>query len=263
MAAEKFDTAKENEMIVRAQQGDLFARKEVHKIFSRAMNNIIYNKGYQNMPQSTAAIRMELDEILDHAIDKYKPSMGYKPLTYLRSYVEDKVQRYVNDNARHTKIIENQNIKMGKFTQSNTALLTELGRVPNNHELLKHLKTNFPKMEALKLKDVDRMMRENRITSFGSSLVGTGDSGGHLTMEDVAYTEEVDDPLEDIVVDLNAAQLKIKVETLPEPYKTILKHTYGFDNYSKLSLRSLAAKFGINKYRIQEYIKEAEIMLKQ
>jgi len=248
-------------MIARAQKGDLFARKEVHKIFNRAMNDIVFRR-YGGTPQSISALRMEVDNILDKALDSYNPTYGYKPLTYLRTYVETKIGRYFNQNARQVNLVEKQNLQMSKFNEAVSTLNSTLGRPAVNTEILAHMQENYPKTEHLKIKDIDRMLKETRFTSFGSSVIGAGDEGSHLTMEDVVYTEHIDNPLEDYMNDLKASALKQKLETLPEPQKTITKHYYGFDGYAKLSLRAIATKFGINKYRVQEYLKEAEVLLR-
>jgi DNA-directed RNA polymerase specialized sigma subunit len=81
-------------------------------------------------------------------------------------------------------------------------------------------------------------------------------------MEDLAFSQGNVDPMEEYLQDIKAMEIRQKVMQLPEPHKTIILHTYAFNGYKKLSLRDLALKLGINKYRVQEYLKEAEGMLK-
>lgn len=219
-------------------------------------------KKRRSLTQPLSAVRLEAEEIFDKALNSYNPDKGVRPMTYIHGYVDNKLNRYVNDNAQMVRIVEKHSANVPEYKESLAHLTTELGRRPTDAEILAYMKKTYPNRVNVRLKDIARLRRDLRATSYGSTTIGKGNEGSTLTVEDITFVEGADDPMGDYLTDLKAVELKQKVALLPEPHKTIISHNYAFPGYQKLSLRDLALKLGVNKYRIQEYIKEAEVMLR-
>jgi RNA polymerase sigma factor (sigma-70 family) len=249
----RFDIPKEKELIAKAQAGDIAARKQLHQIYKGMLDSIVY-QNFRNSPQPYIAIRAQAERLLDQALDRYNPTMANKPTTYFHGYVENKLQRYVNDHANPVRITEQYAWKVGKFKDSMSELTQQLGRKPTDIELERFMAKKYSPHE-FNLKTINRLKNDVRVTSFASSVVGRQDEGTPLTMGDLVFTSNRD-PMEEYMLDVKTKMLLDKVDTLGEPHKTIILHYFGLKGYSKLSLRDLSAKLGINKYRVQKYLNE-------
>lgn len=234
------------------------ARKQLHKVYKSMLDNIVYQQ-FRISTQPTIAIRMEAEELLDHFIDKWNPAMNNKPITYFHGNIKDKLQRYVNDNANPVRITEQYAFKIGKYKNAVDELTQSLERHPTDIEIHRQLKKVHPTYEW-NLRDVTRLKKEIRTTTLATSTIGRQDDSGFL-VGDVAFSEGSDDPMQDYLFQVKLRETMAKVDGLTEPTKTILLHTFGLNGYAKLSLRELATKLGINKYRVQTCLDEAKAAL--
>jgi DNA-directed RNA polymerase sigma subunit (sigma70/sigma32) len=118
---------------------------------------------------------MEAEQILDRAINSYNPSVGVKPITYFKNYVDSKIMRYVNNNAQPVRIVEKHSLNVGKYKDTLAVLGNELGRDPSDDEVLKHMKKTYPNLQDLRLKDIGRLKKDIRTTTFASNTIGRSD----------------------------------------------------------------------------------------
>lgn len=257
----EFDKEKERELLVKAKSGDFMARQELHKTFKRMLDKIVYQPKFSNTTQPVSSIRLEAENLLDKYIDTWDPSMKNQPNTYLYGQIDKKLMRYVNDNRNIGYIPENYAWMIGKYKNSRDFLVNKLERHPTDLELHQHMISVSPEDKSkLKLKDINRLRGLVRTTMLSTSALGGSDEGSTFTAGDVAFASQ-GDLVEDYLLDVKIKELRVKVDNLPEPHRSIIRHTFGLPGYPKMSLRDMALKFGVNKYRIQTYIEEAKDML--
>lgn len=254
VARKTYDPEYERELFIKAKQGDLQARKKIHKEYKNTLDSIVY-KHYRNNPQPFWAIRAEAEDLLDKFIDSWDPSMKNKPNTYIYGNIEKKLMRYVNERDKPVRVPEQYSFKLNKFRDSVSELSQELQRKPTIPEIKNHMNKKFPEYK-LSTKDVERLQRDLRTTVLASSTVGSLDEGTPVSMGDIAFSTN-ENPMEAYKRDTMVQEALEKAKRLPEPQRTIFYHTYGLEGYQQLSLRQLALKLGLKKYRVQKYLQEA------
>ncbi len=239
----------------------MIARQKLHVIYKDMLDSIVY-RDFRSPTQPSIAVRMEAERLLDYFIDRWNPAAKNKPSTYFIGNIRDKLQRYVGEHANIVRITEQYQFKIGKYKRAVADLTQTLGRTPSSIEVHRYLAKKYGETEW-SLKDVERLKRDLRTTTLATSAIGRQDEGNPLYMGDVAFAEGPDDPIEDYKFKVKMQDTLKKVNTLPEPQRTVLRHSFGLEGYPKLSLRDLSAKLGINKYRVQTYLEDAKNKLKE
>lgn len=254
----RFDIDKERELLQKAQQGDLRARRQLHIVYRGLLDSIVYPK-FSHTPQPVSAIRAEAEGLLDKCIDSWNPASNNKPSTYIQSYISQKLLRYVNDNKQLVRTPEQYAWKTDKFSAILSELRNQLHREPTDKELADQMNKKFPEYN-LTIKDMQRLRGELRTTTLSSAVIGSSDDDSKLTVGDLAFTSTID-PLKQYSLTLKARELNDKISTLPEPHQTVIRYHAGLDGFPQLSLRDIAVKTGMNKYRIQKVINETKEIL--
>lgn len=259
MINNRFDVDKERELLQKAQQGDLKARRQLHVIYRGLLDSIVYPK-FSYSPQPVSAIRAEAERLLDKCIDSWSPAANNKPSTYIQKYISNKLLRYVNDNKQLVRTTETYAWKTDKFGDVLSELRTQFRREPTDQELRDQMNKKYPDYN-LTTKDIGRLRNELRTTTLSSTVIGgSSDDDSSLTVGDLAFTSTVD-PLKQYSLTLRARELNNRISTLPEPHQTVIKYHAGLDGFPQLSLRDIAVKTGMNKYRIQKVIDETKEIL--
>lgn len=254
MINDRFDVDKERELLQKAQQGDLKARKQLHVIYRGLLDSIVYPK-FNYSPQPVSAIRAEAEGLLDKCIDSWSPVANNKPSTYIQKYISNKLLRYVNDNKQLVRTTETYAWKTDKFSDVLNELRNQLHREPTDEELVIQMNKKYPDYN-LTTKDIKRLRNELRTTTLSSTVIGSSDDSS-MTAGDLAFTSTID-PLKQYSMTLKARELNNRISTLPEPHQTVIKYHAGLDGFPQLSLRDIAVKTGMNKYRIQKVIDETK-----
>lgn len=255
---DRFDIDEERDLLIKAQQGDLFARRKLHRIYKPLVDSIVYNN-FSNTPQPVPAIKAEAEKLLDVYMDKWDPNFLSKPSTFLHSSISNKLQRYINEH-QPVRVPEKYAWKTTRYKDSVSELTNSLNRLPTDSEVHTHMQKKFPDLNV-SLKDINRLKREVRTLTLASSVLGREDDGSNLTVGDVTFVTEAD-PLESYTRQLKVQNLTNKINILPEPHRIIVLYHLGLNGHPKLSLRDISVKLGMNKYRVQVYLNEAKEMLK-
>lgn len=257
MANQKYDTNYERDLLEKAKIGDLSARRKLHREYKGLLDKIVY-QNFSYSPQPISAIRSEAEELLDKCIDSWDPTMNNKPSTYITSYIKNKLNRYVNTHKQIIRTPEQYAWKTNKYRDSVEALTSQLKRDPSDIEIADYMNSEFA--YNLTPKDIDRIRRETRSTTLASTVIGQSDDNATLTVRDVMFVSK-EDPLKQYMLSLRAREVNDKINTMQEPHKSVLEYHLGINGKPKLSLRDIAVKMGMNKYRIQVIIDEAKEML--
>lgn len=256
MAKKDFDINKERDLLIRAQQGDMMARKQIHKEYSGMLDKI-------SRPQAVAtgqppiAARIEASKLLDKYIDSWDPTVPYKPSTYLYGNVQKKLGRYLNDRSQTVRTTEFYGVDIGKYTASVGELSQQLGRKPTDEEVLEDMQKSYPD-KKFTLEHIRRLRDSVRTTVSASTIIGSSDEGSTVTVGDLYFSSGDDeDIMHTMSVNFQLREMLKKVDDLPEPERTIVLHTYGLNGYPQLSLRELAVKLGLNKYKVGVHLNSA------
>lgn len=263
MVRSRFDDEYERELFQRAQSGDLMARRELHVRYKGFLDNIVRQNYNVGGSVSYDAIRDMAEELFDENISKVDLSRDTKPSTYLTNIISGKLKRYTNERRGPIRATEQYAFDGSNFRLAQDELVQKLKRTPTIGEIQKHMNTKWPS-KKYDIKTVERLKDLNRTTVLATSVVGRSEDSNFTEM-DRAFSSREDevDMFTDYLTMVKARELMLKVNTLPEPHKTILEHVHQLNNKPKLSYRDLAIKLGISKYRVEQYIKDAEEMLKR
>lgn len=256
MAKKDFDIDKEKDILIRAQQGDMAARREAHKMYSGMLDKISRPEAVRT-GQPPIALRLEASKLLDHYIDSWDPTVPYKPSTYLYGNVQKKLSRYVNDRSQTVRTTEFYGVDIGKYTASVGELSQQLGRKPTDEEILFDMQSRYPE-KKFTLEHIRRLRDSVRTSVLASGIIGSSDEGSTVTVGDLYFsTGDDEDIMHDMSVNFQLREMLKKVDELPEPERTIVLHTYGLNGYPQLSLRELAVKLGLNKYKVGVHLNSA------
>lgn len=258
MASDKYSEERERELLMKAKQGDLMARRQLHREYRGLLDKLVY-QNFSYSPQPISAIRTEAEALLDKCIDAWDPSVPNKPSTFIQASIGQKLKRYVNNNKSAIRSTENYAWKISKFQDSVEELMGELKRDPTDNEILDFMNTKYPNYN-LSLKDLDRIRKEIRPTTLTSTIVGQSDENATMTVRDVMYTT-TQDPMKQYALTLKARELNERINKMQEPHKSVLEYHLGINGKPQLSLRDISVKMGMNKYRVQVVLNEAKEML--
>lgn len=257
MASKKqFDADRERELFLKAQQGDRDARILIHKEYKGLLDQIARPKAI-GQGQPPIAARIEATKLLNKYIDSWNPTFSNKPSTYIYSNIDKKLNRYLNDRAQTVRMTEYYGVDTGKYTSSVGELTQQLGRKPSDEEVLADMQLNHPD-KKFSLEHIRRIKEGLRTTVLASGVVGTSDEGSNITVGDLQFsTGDDEDIMHEMAMDFKLKEMLNQVDTLPEPERTIVLHTYGLKGYPQLSLRELAVKLGLNKYKVGVHLNNA------
>ena len=259
MAAKDVNVPRERELIVRAQAGDMLARGELHREYSRLLDKLMYQSfsAYPGVPKAT--LRAKAEEILDDCLTALDPNRKTKPSTYIMGYIEQKLKRFAGAQANPVRSTENYMWDFGRHGTAKESLIQELGTIPTYAQTAARMNEN-DKVTRFNPKIVKRIEEAKRITTFATSNIsGSGD--GELQAGDQLFTQDID-PMEEYQNSLKFADIMAKLQMLPQPDKSVMLYHFGLGGNAELSIRGIALKLGLNKYRVETIIADQTAKLR-
>jgi RNA polymerase primary sigma factor len=151
------------------------------------------------------------------------------------------VQRGVANKSRTIRIPVHIVEREQKMARAERELVTQLGRVPTEHEVAKRAK--LPLKQVREVREVARA-----VTSLDKPIGAEGEgSFGEL----VASDEET--PEDEVTYSLQEKALRHAVEELPEREREIIKLRYGLNgDHDPKSLEAIGRELGITRERVRQ-----------
>jgi DNA-directed RNA polymerase specialized sigma subunit len=126
----------DNDLIVKAQKGDMLAKNELLRQYKPALNRMCM--AYTRAPVPSAAIQGEAMKIFMTSVDSYNPKADVLFKTYLETQLRG-LYRYVNSNKNVARVPEHRILQIRRFQQAKGLLYAQKDREPTNDELSDHL----------------------------------------------------------------------------------------------------------------------------
>ncbi len=177
---------------------------------------------YKAAPLPAATLELEAKRLAVEALGEWKPGMGTKPASFVRTRVGQRLFRYVSEHQNVGRLPEEQIRTIGGYRTAITDLSARLGREPTTHELADHLS-----------------LPVTRITRLRKSL----------RAELLESTEGMDE-LEDFKHDPQYEQAMLAYYSLTDQQKVVFDYLLGGHGQQKLKPGDIATKLKISPARV-------------
>ncbi len=239
----------ESALARRLRAGDLRARRILIEKNLRLVVSVA--KRYRGTGLAFEDLIQEGNVGLIKAVEKYDPEKGHRFSTYATWWIRQAVTRAIADKSRAIRVPAYVVEKLRKLGRARNALTAELGREPDTHELAAAL--GWPAHEVLDVATAEADVASLDRTPFG-------DTGARL-VDFVADADTLDAVSEAVSGTLEHEALRAALEHLPGRARHVLVRRYGLDGNEPVTLRELAAEFGISRERVRQLQEWAERFL--
>jgi RNA polymerase sigma factor (sigma-70 family) len=233
-------------------KNDETAKEELIKYNMRLVINIANNyKGFDGAEM--ADLIQEGSTGLMVAIDKFKPEMNNKFSTYSYFWIEQRINRYIQDTCSSIRIPIHQREKLEKINKAYSFLTKKYDREPTKEEI-----SEFTDFSIEELEDLSRI--NNNIiknSSIHSSPAAKNDelitfiSDKKEEMTDEKFIKEIVE--KELISDLLDRYLRSKEQF-------IIKHRFGFIDGNKRTLEEIGNMLDLSRERIRQI--ESKCLLK-
>ncbi len=245
---EMFTPAEEVECSIRIQNGDKNAVDEMVRRNLRFVVSVA--KQYETATINLEDLVNEGNLGLILAAQQYKPSTGFKFITYAVFWIRKMILEYMAKNGRIVRIPSNKVNGISKLNQYISKLEQKHGRTVDISEVIDEYGASFTTEEISDLQNISMFNFEsldNGITDDnGSSLYDViSDSSEKATDHLVAETDM-------------KKQISSILSTLKPRDKKIMISLYGLDGSSPMSLKEVGEQVGLTREMIRQ-IKEKSL----
>jgi RNA polymerase primary sigma factor len=207
----------ERELTKRIEQGDLEAKETMITHNLRLVLSIA--KRYQSEPSMTLLDLVQEGTLgLIRATEKFDWRRGFKFSTYATLWIRQAIQRGIADKARVIRLPVAVEQQERKVAAAQRKLAGTLGREPTPEEIA--AATGLDRTQVIALADAPRV-----VTSLDRS-VGDEDE---MTLG-AAIPADARDIGEEVNVSLEREQVRLAVELMSEPARSIIRLRYGLDD---------------------------------
>ena len=237
---EYYDKSIENDLIKKAQNGDLEARNTIVENYLKLVISIA--KRYVDKGLSLEDLIQEGNIGLIKAIKKYDDKKGSKFSTYAVWWIRQTVTRSLADKGKTIRIPVHLYEKLALFRKTQAILEKELGRMPTDLEVANKMNISEDTLNLI-----------NKINPSIASLNDKLFEEQDLELADIIANDE--DPVDNQVIDVN---LKNDVKTLldslnfSEREMEIIRLRYGFGDKEPMTLEEVGKIYGITRERVRQ-----------
>jgi RNA polymerase primary sigma factor len=234
----------------RARTGDARARALLIEKNLRLVVSVA--KRYRGMGLPFEDLIQEGNIGLMKAADRFDPELGHRFSTYAVWWIRQAIVRAIEDKGRTIRLPVHTAEKVRKAARAHTELSVQLGREPTDEEVAERLGWTAREMRAAigLLADVISLDQPVGIED-GSSVLGE-------FIED----ERASEISGAVVRGMENAQLRGRIEEMPDRDRHILVRRYGLDGREPATLVELSNELGITRERVRQLQHNAENRLR-
>ena len=236
----------ENELILRAKQGDTYARNQVIELNIQLIQKIAA-KSIQSEALSNSDLVQEGIFGLITAIEKFNPSLGFKFATYASWWIKQAMFKAISEQSFAYNIPVYIQETMSRYKKTKQEMEQVEQKEVSKKDVAKKLNLTEEKIDTF----LNAFTRALSIES-GTSLT----ENKELTLAEIIEDEKQN--VEKQVVDTELKNdIKIALNNLKEKEKNVIVLRFGLENNSKKTLEEIGNSYGVTKECIRQIEKRA------
>ena len=240
---------RERELAIRAEQGDVLAKKELAEANLRLVVSVA--KRYAGRGMLFLDLIQEGNLGLIKAVQKFDYRRGFKFSTYATWWIRQSITRAIADQARTIRIPVHMVESLNRLLRTSRRMAQELGREPTTAELAKELDISE-----------ERVLEFQRYAQEPVSLetpVGE-EEDSHLS--DFIQDQRMPIPAEEVDRQMLQEQMGEVLQTLTDREEQVLRMRFGIGGEEPHTLEEVGQTFHVTRERIRQIEEKAIRKLK-
>ena len=190
------------------------------------------------------------------AVSNYKPSTGFKFISYAVWWVRKLILEYLAKNSRLVRLPSNKINGLSKLNQYITKLEQKLGKTVDITEVIDEYSSEMSEEEILELQRLS-------IVAFDSLDSAISDNENSVTLADIISDDSID--ASDYLVSsyYDTKQMNRVLNNLKPRDKQVMVDLFGLDGSSPLTLKEVGDKIGLTREMVRQIRKKSLEKLKK
>jgi len=248
-----FTSDEEFECSLKAAQGD---KEAIEQLIKRNLRFVVSIAKQYETPN------VELEDLVNEgniglimAVENYKPSTGFKFITYAVFWIRKYILEHIGKNARLVRLPSNKVIGLSKLNQYVIQLEQKLGKTVDISEIIEEYGEKMSKKELIELQNLSAVTFE----SLDSEMNNTD---GGATLGDIILDKTID--ATDYLVSnyYDKKHLNKVLNNLKARDKHIITLLFGLDGSAPLSLKEVGEEVGLTREMVRQIQKKSLNTLK-
>lgn len=249
-----FTPDEEFECSLKAAQGD---KKAIDELVKRNLRFVVSVAKQYDTPN------VQLEDLVNEgniglmmAVSNYKPSTGFKFISYAVWWVRKLILEYLAKNSRLVRLPSNKINGLSKLNQYITKLEQKLGKTVDITEVIDEYSSEMSEEEILELQRLS-------IVAFDSLDSAISDNENSVTLADIISDDSID--ASDYLVSsyYDTKQMNRVLNNLKPRDKQVMVDLFGLDGSSPLTLKEVGDKIGLTREMVRQIRKKSLEKLKK
>lgn len=236
----------ETELILRAKQGDVYARNQLIE------NNLtlikkIATKSIQSTALTTSDLIQEGIFGLVSALEKFNPSLGFKFSTYACWWIKQAMFKAISEQSYAYNIPVYIQETVSRYNKTKQEMEQEKQKEISRADVAKKLALSEEKINTF-------LNVFNKALSIESGMINTDNK--ELTLAEIIEDEKQN--VENTIIDNELKNdIKNALDNLKEKEKNVIILRFGLENNEKHTLEEIGNSYGVTKECIRQIEKRA------
>ena len=240
---------RERELAIRAEQGDVLAKKELAEANLRLVVSVA--KRYAGRGMLFLDLIQEGNLGLIKAVQKFDYRRGFKFSTYATWWIRQSITRAIADQARTIRIPVHMVESLNRLLRTSRRMAQELGREPTTAELAKELDISEERVLELQRYAQEPVSLETPVGEEEDS---------HLS--DFIQDQRMPIPAEEVDRQMLQEQMGEVLQTLTDREEQVLRMRFGIGGEEPHTLEEVGQTFHVTRERIRQIEEKAIRKLK-